>query len=326
MTPHSLLIGVGAGLIAAVVFVSATTGAMAARVVFFLLTPLSIYLAGLGVGLNAALVAGVAATAVIFALSNPATAVVFAAGEAIPAIVLCRLAMLSRGDDDAREWYPPGRLVAIAAIFSGAFAVLVITLLGADIETLTKSLRVVIDQFAKSELPSIPGSAPLTDTQIDEITALVVRMLPAGLALSVMSTMLLNLWLAGRITLASGLLDRPWPDLARLELPQGSALALLAAVVATFAGGLVGLVSGGFFGAFLTAFVVLGLAVVHYVTRGSPWQGFTLAATYISLAIFSAGATLLLALIGLAETVVALRRTHDGRQTGPPPSRPDNDT
>ncbi len=325
MTPQSILLGICAGAISAIVFVSATTGPVLSRFVLFLLTPFSIYLAGLGLGVLPAAIAALTATLAILALTNPVTALVFAVSEAAPAAVLSRLAMLARGDEKEREWYPVGRLVAVAALFGGVFAVLTLILLGADVEALTKALREVIQKFVTSELPNIPGAPPIAENQIDEITATTVKLLPAVMAIAVMMTSLLSLWLAGRVTLASGRLARPWPDIASFELPRGSSLVLLIAFAISFGGGIIGLMAGGFTGTFYFAFALLGLAVAHYVTRGSPWRNFTLSAIYASLFVFSAGTSLVLALMGLGETIFGYRRhANSGPNSGagpPPPSQ-----
>ena len=331
MTPQSILLGLCAGAISAIVFVSATSGPVLSRFVLFLLTPFSIYLAGLGLGVLPAAIAALTATLAILAItSSPATALVFAISEAAPAAVLSRLALLARGEETEREWYPVGRLVAVAAIFGGLFAVLTLILLGADVAALTKALREVIEKFVTTELPNIPGAPPIAVDQIDEITATTVRLLPAVMAITVMLTSLLSLWLAGRVTLASGRLARPWPDLAMLELPRGASLAFLIALAISFGGGIIGLMAGGFIGAFYFAFALLGLAVAHYVTRGSPWRNFTLSAIYAALFVFSAGTTLVLALMGLGESIFGYRRHVDlgpgshsgpgsGSGAGPPP-------
>ena len=95
--PQQWLIGLGAGLVSAVVFVSASTGPVPMRAVLFALTPLAIALAGLGWGWRTGLFAGVAATGVIGILSgNPNLTAVFALTQALPMTVLVYLAGLSR--------------------------------------------------------------------------------------------------------------------------------------------------------------------------------------------------------------------------------------
>ena len=317
MTPQTFLLSVGAGLVSAVVFASATTGPVLARFALFLLTPISIYLAGLGLGPLCGAIAGVSATAIIFFIANPTAAFVFLASEAAPAVMLSRQALLARGDDPAREWYPTGSLVQTAALFAGASAVLVMILLGVESDAMTKTLRAAVETFTKTELPTIPGSAPLTGAQLDDLTATVKLALPAVLAISAMGTMLLNLWLAGRVTLASGRLTRPWPDLAELALPSGSSLVMLAALTLSFAGGILGLGGSAFAGACFLAFALMGLAVAHHLTRGSPWRNFILTAIYVALLLFASGTSLMLALTGVGETIFGYRATSRGQPHDP---------
>jgi hypothetical protein len=319
MTPQALLIGVGAGLISAIVFVSATTGSALPRLVLFLLTPFSLYLTGLSLGAVPGLTGAIAATLVIALLANPAAAALFAASEAGPAVLLTRLALLSRGEGDAREWYPAGRLVAAAAFMAGAVATLVILQLGADPEEIAKLLKPIVEEFTKSQIAQLPGSTPPSEADTAELIKVMTKLLPGGLALSIMLTMLASLWLAARVTLASGLLRRPWPDLSRLELPRGAPLALFGVTLLTLAGGGLGLIAGGFAGAFYFAFMLMGLALAHFVTRGSPWRNFMLSTVYMAVVIFSREATLALVIFALAE---AFFRFRDAPTRAPPPNEP----
>ena len=74
--PYRLLIGVAAGLVSAVVFASATTGPLLMRMVLFLVTPLALFLAGLGLGPLAAAVAGLAGTLLVLVAGTPMGALV----------------------------------------------------------------------------------------------------------------------------------------------------------------------------------------------------------------------------------------------------------
>lgn len=319
MPINAILLALAAGVISAVVFASATTGPALLRIVLFFLTPLSLYLAGLGLGPLAAIVAAISAIVLILLLANPVTGLVYAVSTAIPAVVLTRSALLSRSDDSGVHWYPIGRIVLTAALFSGAFAALALLLLGGDAEALTKSMRTMVESFVKNELPNIPGAKPVTDAQVDDIAATTLKMLPWALGMVTMATMLFNLWLAGKITQASGRLTRPWPNLSATALPSAAAWALLAAVALTFITGAPGLLAGGFAGAFVAAFAIVGLAVAHVVTEGSPWRGFILTLLYASLAFITAGAALILAGVGIAETIFRYR----ARGVGQPPENSD---
>lgn len=317
MTPQSIFLGLAAGCISAIVFASATAGPMLSRLILFLLTPFSLYLAGLGLGFGPLLIGAAAATAIILFLSNPLTALVYAASEALPAIVLTRLTLTAREDDGKLHWYPLGRIIISAALISGALSFVYLALQGADIEALTKAVRPEIENFAKS-LASVPGGAEaLGETQIGELTSIVVASLPGAVSLSLMITALASLWLAGRVTLASGRLLRPWPDFSKIELPLGSAVLLVAATVLSFTSDRMWLLSDGLASALRLAFALLGLAVLHHVTRGSPWRGFVLTITYAGLLILSKHAMLILSLIGLAETAFHYRNS--AQRAAPPP-------
>ena len=65
------LAGAGLGLVAAVVFASATTGPLFIRFLLIFITPLPIALAGLGWGWRAAVLAGVTGGGIILLLAGP---------------------------------------------------------------------------------------------------------------------------------------------------------------------------------------------------------------------------------------------------------------
>lgn len=306
MPTNVFILALAAGLISAVVFASATTGAFLLRVVLFLLTPLSLYLTGLGLGPIAAAIAAITATAGVLVIANPLAAEVYAISTALPAVLCTRFALLSRENDGEREWYPIGRITVAAAIFAGVFTVLALILMGGDVDTLTKLLRTVVEGFVKNEISQIPGAPQIGPAEIDEITRSTLYSLPWALGILAMGTILLNLWLAGRITRASGRLQRPWPDLATFAMPPGATFVLLIAIALSFVGGMAGLFAAGFAAPFTLAFALVGLALIHSLTRGSQWRTFILTALYVGV-LFVPHIGLLLAITGLAETVFRYR-------------------
>jgi hypothetical protein len=318
--PYRLLIGFGAGLVSAVVFASATAGPLLMRMVLFLLTPLAMFLAGLGLGPLAAAVAGFAGVAFVLLAGSATGALVFAASQAIPVVVLTYLASLNRQTGPNHvEWYPAGRLVIAAAILAGLFATLTLFLLGGDIDTLRTALRDMLQSFVNAELPKMPDAPTLGAQEIDEATAIALALLPAASAISTMGSLLFNLWLAGRITMASGRLQRPWPDLAAIVYPPATPLLLALATGAGFLAGLPGMIAAGFAGPLFLAYVLLGLAVVHFMTRGRPWRPFALWGLYASLFIMNTVASLAIALLGLAEAIWPMRKVSPPPK-GPPPT------
>lgn len=311
--PYWLLIGLGAGFVSAVVFASATAGPLLIRMMLFLVTPLALFLAGLGLGPMAAAVAGITGVALVFFAGGNYAALVFAASQAIPVFVLVYLASLHRQVGETTEWYPPGRLVVAAALIAGLFATYTLFLLGGDVEALRTTLRTILEAFVNTELPKIPDAPQLSPSDIDEATGVALTLLPAASAITTMGSLLFNMWLAGRITLASGRLRRPWPDIPAMTYPVGTPLFLAIAVAGGFLSGISGLIASAFAGPLFLAYVMLGLAVVHFVTRGRPWRPFALWALYAALFLINTVASLAVALLGLTESIWPIRR-------GPPPS------
>jgi hypothetical protein len=306
----------GAGLVAAVVFASATTGPLLVRMVLFVLTPLALFLAGLGLGPVAAVIAGIAGTSLVLVAGTPIGALVFAVSQAIPVIALTYLASLNRqAPDGTVEWYPVGRLVIAAALIAGTFAGLTLLLLGGDVEALRTALREMLQAFVNTELPKMPDAPKLGPAEIEEATSIALGLLPAASGISSMSSLLFNLWLAGRITLASGRLARPWPDIPAMMYPPVTPLLLAVSTGVGFLAALPGMLAAGFAGPLFFAYVLLGLAVVHYITRGRSWRIFALWALYGSLFIMNTVASLAVALLGLAEAIWPMRKL-------PPPDDP----
>src|SRR5262245_65460197 len=130
------LIGAGAGLVSAALFASAATAPALAGILFYLAT-LPICLAGLGWGWIAAAIAALAGMVVVGGVLGLAPGAVFAGAIAVPMVVLCYLALLSRAavapqvqGSGALEWYPIGRLVGWAAVIAGALASIMVLTLG----------------------------------------------------------------------------------------------------------------------------------------------------------------------------------------------------
>ena len=315
--PYALLIGLGAGLVSAVVFASAMTGALLARTLLFILTPLPLFLAGLGLGPVTVAVGGLAGTLLLLVAGGSAAAIVFAASQAIPVLVLTYLASLHRDVPGGTQWYPVGRIVLVAALIAGVLVAAMLLLLGGDIDALRTALRAALDDFVANELPKLPDAPTLGPKDLDELTAVALALGPPVLAMWMMGGLLLNMWLAARITLASGRLQRPWPDLAAISYPPLAPLLLAAATGAGFLSGMPGLIAAGFAGPLFFAYVLLGLAVVHFVTRGRPWRPFALWALYIALFVMNTFASMSIALLGLAEAVWPIRKL-----TAPPNGPP----
>lgn len=323
-----LLLGVCAGLVSAVIFAGAAAVPLLPRVLLFLLTPLPICLAGLAFGWRISVVAGAAAILGILAAAGPRLGFAFAATEALPIAVLTYFALLHRTAASPApgpanvEWYPVGRLVFWAALVAGLLALLSLLMLGPDLDAVRKALRSALDTFVEAQLSTgaTEGAVKaLSAEDMDKLAESALYLFPAFLAMSWMAGLLFTLWLAARILLAAGRLTRPWPDLALIAYPRGTPLVLAATMaVPLFVAGYPALVASGFAGALFLAYVLLGLAVVHFITRGQGWRPFALWALYLGLFALSSFVAPLLAILGLSESILPLRR----EPRAPPSGRP----
>ena len=299
-----VLVGLGAGAAAALLFASVVSGSLAAVFLFYL-APLPIMIAALGWSHLAGLIAAASATAVVGILSG-----VFLI--AVPVIAfgawwLSYLTMLARpatnGGGDVLEWYPVGRLVLWAAVIGTLIVAAAVPNFGTDQESLQAALRKTYERILRDQAL---------------IDVLVVAVPPAAAIFSTI-TSVFNLWLAARVVKISGRLKRPWPDLAALALPPSSSALLAAAIAGSFLPDLAGVLSGVFAASLLMAFAILGFAVLHAITRGMRARIIMLTGLYAAAAVFG-WPVLAVALLGLAESILNIR-SRVARKRGPPSLR-----
>jgi Predicted membrane protein (DUF2232) len=314
--PIGLLTGVGSGLASALLFYSATRGSPFLSSFLLLLTPLPSLIAGLGWGWLPALVGGVAAAAAMLLIASLPFAVGYFLALGGPSALSAYLAYLNRSDPagtGATQWYPPGRLLAVMALYGGALPILVLPLLGGSYEVLREPMGEYFRRFSARTASDL-NMAPLSEAQIDSLTQFLLSVLPAALSAYWLIIFAINLYLAGRIARASDRLGRAWPDLASLAYPTAFPLLAVAAFAASFAPGVLGVVGTSFSGALLVAYVIAGLALMHFIARGrAPWL---LWLVYGALLLLGPYAALALTLAGLLEPVINLKR----RLGLPPPS------
>lgn len=297
-----LLVGLGAGAAAALLFASVVSGSIAAIFLFYL-APLPILIAALGWSQVAGLVAAGTAVALVTILSG--SFIIAVPVIAFGAWWLGYLALLARpspnGQSETLEWYPVGRLVLWAAVIGTLVVAAAMPNFGADRESLEAGLRKTYGRI-------------LSDQSV--IDLLVVAVPPAAAVFSTI-TNLVNLWLAARVVRISGRLKRPWPDLAGWGLPPAASSGLLAAAVAgTVLPDLLGVLSGALAASLLMAFAILGFAVLHAVTRGLGSRAVVLAGTYAATVVVG-WPVLVMSILGLADTLFNIRG-RIARKRGPP--------
>ena len=308
-------VGFGAGVAAALLFASVTSGSWLSIFLFYL-APLPMMIAGVGWSHWAALLGAVSGALALGAVFSYVFFFAFLAGAGIPAWWLSYLALLARPAQNGAaaapgaplDWYPPGRLVLWAALLGALVVIVAIPnfgLAGASFhENLVASLTRLFHEQA-----GIPADAPLVLPGVSDPKRLIeflAEAIPPAAALVATITNTGNLWLAARVVKFSGRLARPWPALSEMRLPRPTAAALVVAIGLSFIGGLLGIVAGVVATSLLMAFGFIGFAIMHAITRNMAARPFVLTGTYAAVFIFG-WPVLALCLLGLMDTILDFR-------------------
>jgi Predicted membrane protein (DUF2232) len=315
---QNILVGLGAGAAAALLFASVASGSLLSLFLFYL-APLPILIAALGWSHLSGLIAAVVASVCLGLVFGPLFFFAFLLGIAAPAWWLGYLALLARPAADGEvEWYPPGRLVLWAAALAAGVVAIALLQIGGDTDTIRNGLKEALGRLLRLETGGAPDE-PLSLPGIAEperLIELLVIMLPPVAAGCGALTLVLNLWIAGRVVDLSGRLKRPWPYIPGMTFPRSAPALLALAIAAAFVPALVGLIATLFAGTLSIAFTLLGLAVLHAVTRGVPGRTAILGGAYA--AVFVLGWPALAAvLLAIADMIFGWRARAAGR--GPPP-------
>jgi hypothetical protein len=335
----AVALGIGAGIAAAVLFSLLPRGTFVAAALANL-SPLPIMIATLGYGGFAGAAAVTSATLTIAILFNAQQkfgsldtaaigGLVFAFSIGLPAFWLSLLAVLSRakgspnwvvtsrvGSFFTREYVSLERILSYAASICAtigvAIAIYVSSLYGGfdvALEKLTAEIAPVVERLIS---PNMHLPNDFNARHLARATVLAAAPAVAGCSLVML---MLNLWLAGRVAQLSAQLPRPWPNIAKeLRLPQVYLLVFgVSAGIGPFFGGLPGHIVVIVAVTLGVAFALDGLAVAHYLSRGSSFRIPLLILIYLGLAVPVTWLAflLLLVLIGIIETALSLRDRKD---------------
>ena len=315
-----VLVGLGAGAAAALLFASVTSGALVSVLLFYL-APLPILIAALGWSHWSGLIAAVTASACLGLAFGMLFFATFLVGIAAPAWWLGYLALLARpgtaGGGADVEWYPPGRLVLWAAALGAVVVTVALFQIGTDEESIRNGLKAALDRMfrlqtgAAADQPlSLPGIA-----EPERLLDLFAVVMPPVAATASVITLTVNLWIAGRVVKLSGRLKRPWPDIPAMTFPRYAPALLAAAAIASFVPDLAGLIASLFAATLLVAFTMLGFAVLHALTRDLRGRTAMLSGAYAFVVVLGWPA-LVAVLVGLAESIFRWRDRMP--QPGPP--------
>jgi hypothetical protein len=317
-----LAISIGAGLVSALLFVAAATGAVMSLMVLVLLTPLPIAITGFTYGWAGAAIASVIAAAFLTVIGSIKAGLFHLILFGGPATAAIYFLLLSRNVTDEsgathRQWYPVGRVLLGIAIASGLIATAALYSLGTSIADLETHVKTIVERMLDAEIPW-PGGEKPTAEQLGDLTKLLTVSFSAAIALFWMWVMLFNLWIGAKIARGSGLLTRPWPNVSMIDLPPIAGIVLAVTVAASFLADYPGLIASGFASGLFVAFTLVGLAIVHNVTWINPLRPMILIAVYAFLLFFNPISGLAIASLALVEPLLPLRNpANGGRRPAP---------
>jgi hypothetical protein len=301
---NSTIIGVGilAGLASALMSSGVIAQSGVAMVLYFL-TPLPIFMAALGWGSSAGIIAAIAATATVAVVSVPMAAVLIALTSFIPAATGAYLSGLARpasdlgGSENILVWYPLSDIIFRLALMVAVSFIIVGYLIGFS-EDMVRDLTAQVMERLQEADPSYQSN----DTMRDTLSSILMVVLPAMQPAIALAALIGNLYLALRLTGASGRLRRPrddWPTTLRMPVTALSIFAV-AFALSFFAAGLAqaALV---FVGAIGTGFLFSGFAIMHQRTRGMSLRPVILWLSYVGIMLL-APLLLIFFVIGLFDT------------------------
>ncbi len=319
-----ILIAIAAGCASALMFASIISGALISLLLLYF-APLPLMVAALGWGPLAATIGGIGAATGLGAMFGLPISIPFVIMMALPAWWLGHLALLGRPVADAgpnegatpappaMEWYPIGRILLWIAGFGTLSTMATLFTLGTDAATITETLRAALLRVLG---PRVEGSGD----QIQQRIEVALMILPAAAATSAMTMLMLNFWLAARITAMSGRLRRSWPDLKSTELPPMTLAALSAAIAFCFTGGLLAMLGQTVTAALLMIYAVIGFAVLHTLTLGLKGRGLWLACSYTMVVVSGGWLILAMTALGMADAIFKFRQRFLHRRPPPLPA------
>lgn len=281
-------VGVLAGLAAALLsigVIAQSTLAMA----LLLFSPLPIFVAALGWGTATGFIAALSMAVIVSVIAAPTAALVLVLIIALPAAAAAYFTGLARpaseigGPSDTYVWYPlADTLLRLALIVAAAF-IAIGMLIGYGDEFASALIKSLGQQLAATN----PQLAPNAEVA-QGLAEFVVRALPAIQPAVWVILIVANLYIALRLTAASGKLRRPKDDWPRaLRMPRTGLFVFAIACAACFLPGGIGYAATAIAGALGAGFLLAGFAIMHTRTRGAPWRPVALWLAYLAVIIFT---------------------------------------
>ena len=296
---RGLLIALVGGLASAVFFLAIRAGAPGAIALTYLAS-VPILAVGLSQGLLNAAIATIVACLSIALGIHVIAAGIYIAIAAIPALIVIRQSLFSQPETTTEEleWYPIGLVLSCLT----AYGLIVLTgislyFLGDEGGLTGRSQQLLSSVFAKVSAANPQITIPLEG---------IARYLP-GMLLSVwLLISIVNATLAQNVLSRIGHAIRPLPNYSSIELPNWMSLALAIVILLSFFSGVFGDFGRNASPLLSTPFFLLGLAVIHTLSRRVSARGPVLFGVYFLLVIVG-WLSALVVLLGVLEQWISLR-------------------
>ncbi len=305
--PKETLIALAGGFLSAIAAMAILAGVPGGMVLVYL-SPLPLFLVGLGFGTRATALGGVAGLLITGVAGGLMAAAAYTMISAFPAWLVVRWALSSRpAADGSIAWYPIGTALGGLAALAAGMVVAASLILDRGV---AGGLEDMIAGHLNGPVSAIWPS--LSDPNRDVVVGLLAPVFPGAMGAVWVLMSILNGALAQSILVRLGRNLRPTPSMSDLTLPDWSSWALVGAAAAALVGsGDVEYVAKNIAIILAVPFFILGLSVVHTLAGRMAASGILLAGFYLILLVFG-GAILVVAGIGVVEQWIGLRRRLTG--------------
>lgn len=305
----SALFALGGGGLSGVAVLAALAGSPLGVITVYL-AALPLLIAGLALGTSGFGFAAAAGLAVVLVFGSFAAAGLYAGMHVIPSWLIVQQSLSIRSGA-ADGWRPIGDVLAVLTLLV-AFVVAVTCFAADSGEGVEAQIRALLS----TATGIIKG---LDDATRSELVDQVAPLFPGFSAVFWLATLGANTALAQALLVSRGWNRRPKPRWSTLRLPAWFDWPMVgAAILALFASGDVAYVARNVAVILLTPYFFVGLAVMHGIARRGRSPGLMLAAFYSLLMIFFVFAAALVAVLGIVEQWIGLRRRLDA---GTPPTK-----
>lgn len=296
-----------AGVASALLWISPAAQTQAAVFLSFF-APLPLFIIGLSLGWQSTSISVGFGFLLISILAGPGAGLPYIAFIGMVPIVLCRLARqnwTSSSDPNEKEWYPEGRLLAWTAMMIASLFALTILMLELSDTDVRASITEILEP-TRGEIEEMLDQQNAAIT-IDQFIAWVTAAAPGVLALYLTISHVVNGIISQSLLASAGNRQRPDFSFVDLQLPDWLSICATIALMITVLAGSYRFAAGGVAAILLVPHFLLGLTVVHAISRRWMARGFGLGVFYLLLVITGWPVALVLGL-GLAEQMFELKR------------------